>query len=407
VKAAAIRWLKLTSPAVGEGAIVQKMVKLPPGHKIVALSARMKVTGLKLNPAVDWNEARIALRFTNDKGDQVGGYPSMPALRADTDWTTKEVVLEVPEGATQLQLQPGLWGVAGTLELDDVTLTAYADRRAYTRRNVLPIREGLPEGRFEDATLTGWSVPNAQRIQVVDAGGGKALRVSNDNDNNNMTTQITFDLPKDWAGVTLSTRMRVQDIKLGPENAWHPNRWRQGGVHVAFLDDSGNEMGQGFGAFSGENTEWKEFTATSGVPYGATALRLTSGIFHASGTVELDDISLRGVAQVPLINAELPKDQSLTWGEEPVENLGAKRAQILLNGLWRFVPAVGETATNPQSGWGYIRVPGSWKGDQMPGIVAKGQGRMWMVFEGDKIDQAWYERGDHHSRELGRTRRGA
>ncbi len=94
--------------------------------------------------------------------------------------------------------------------------------------------------------------------------------------------------------------------------------------------------------------------------------------------------------EVPVGNAVLPGNQRLNWGQEPVNAVSTTRGQISLNGLWRFVPAEGATAKDRQVGWGYIRVPGNWKnnGD----LVARGQGRMWQNFNGDQLNQAWYER---------------
>lgn len=95
-------------------------------------------------------------------------------------------------------------------------------------------------------------------------------------------------------------------------------------------------------------------------------------------------------AAMPLSDAKLPANQKLGWGEELVKSLSATRGEVSLNGLWRFVPAEGEAGRDPKSGWGYIRVPGSWKRNE--DIVARGEGGPWQGYNGDAIGQMWYER---------------
>jgi beta-galactosidase len=90
----------------------------------------------------------------------------------------------------------------------------------------------------------------------------------------------------------------------------------------------------------------------------------------------------------PLVDAPTPNN--LNWDKAEVQPISSKRAQISLNGQWKFMPAEGATASDPKSGWGYIRVPGNWKNNN--DITARGQGRVWQNFNGDKVNAAWYER---------------
>jgi beta-galactosidase len=78
------------------------------------------------------------------------------------------------------------------------------------------------------------------------------------------------------------------------------------------------------------------------------------------------------------------------WGEETVTAISPTRGEISLNGLWKFLPAEGATARNPQKGWGYITVPGNWKDGK--NIVARGQGSVWQSWKPDESPAAWYER---------------
>ncbi len=78
----------------------------------------------------------------------------------------------------------------------------------------------------------------------------------------------------------------------------------------------------------------------------------------------------------------------------PEVALGPNRAEIVLDGLWRFQPAKRADATAPDAGdWGLIRVPGAWAPQRahIPGVVEKGAGDLWKT-PPDELAAAWYER---------------
>jgi beta-galactosidase len=72
--------------------------------------------------------------------------------------------------------------------------------------------------------------------------------------------------------------------------------------------------------------------------------------------------------------------------------LGPRRAVVCLNGLWRFQPALGPAVASPQStGWGWVRVPGSWRAWGAFEGVTRASGPSWDGFDGEN-PAAWYER---------------
>ncbi|HEX8238042.1 MAG TPA: hypothetical protein VF600_19030, partial [Abditibacteriaceae bacterium] len=95
-------------------------------------------------------------------------------------------------------------------------------------------------------------------------------------------------------------------------------------------------------------------------------------------------------------DAALPAGERLYWGEEPVEVLSSKRAEVVLNGLWKFQPGVAGAKEPAAAGWGYIRVPGSWRAGYstiaIPQVAAPGNGPMWEPWKNDALDQGWYQR---------------
>jgi beta-galactosidase len=80
-----------------------------------------------------------------------------------------------------------------------------------------------------------------------------------------------------------------------------------------------------------------------------------------------------------------------------VTPINAKRAQVSLDGIWRFMPAVAEGGT-PKAGWGQIRVPGSWAtrrgraGGTTSDLLGRGTGPQWQLYDGGRLAAAWYER---------------
>ncbi|HEX8833143.1 MAG TPA: glycoside hydrolase family 2 TIM barrel-domain containing protein, partial [Abditibacteriaceae bacterium] len=110
------RWVQLR-----DGAVLSQVVKFPERAKTVVVSARLKLSNYEKGPQV-WHRARVSMTFQNAKGEQVGVLPVIPDLSANSDWVTKEVTLTVPVGATQLFLEPGLWGSKGLFEIDDLVV---------------------------------------------------------------------------------------------------------------------------------------------------------------------------------------------------------------------------------------------------------------------------------------------
>ncbi len=134
--------------------------------------------------------------------------------------------------------------------------------------------------------------------------------------------------------------------------------------------------------------------------YKATVDEIRIGTTQASvlprgdGAKAAKPIDLAAGAADARLSAKLP----MTWNKESIVSLNDKRGEVVLNGLWKFMPAVPGMSKPVNKGWGYIWVPESWKprtswrGTTMPGLAAKGQGRMWQNFNGKTLYRAWYER---------------
>lgn len=150
------------------------------------------------------------------------------------------------------------------------------------------------------------------------------------------------------------------------------------------------KAGCGLGRYS-----FRELVA---VPRGATAVRVR---FHHDGTLGESTISnwVLNVAgeRGEQLDAPLPAGRSLDWGKEPVVASGSHRAEIVLNGLWRFQPA--HSKLNPKNplphGWGYINVPGTWTPGEAVGLAIAGGGELWSDTPFDKLATAYFHRKVH------------
>jgi beta-galactosidase len=99
-------------------------------------------------------------------------------------------------------------------------------------------------------------------------------------------------------------------------------------------------------------------------------------------------------ATAPLADAELPSGIMLNWDKTSIVTVNAKRVQVSLAGIWRFIPAAEGTAEPPKVGWAYIKVPGSWQGSRgrSGDFVARGAGPPWDLYDGARVARAWYQR---------------
>jgi beta-galactosidase len=114
------RWVQLR-----DGAMLEKVVRLDPKWKRIIISTRMKMSDYVKGPE-GWQRPHIAIRFLDDADLTYGDYVPTPEVHGNTDWTMRRVAFDIPEGAKQLRLQPGLWGTKGLLEFDDIIVKAYA-----------------------------------------------------------------------------------------------------------------------------------------------------------------------------------------------------------------------------------------------------------------------------------------
>lgn len=80
------------------------------------------------------------------------------------------------------------------------------------------------------------------------------------------------------------------------------------------------------------------------------------------------------------------------------EDISPVRARISLNGLWRFQPALDASTAAPSAGWGSLRVPGRWNGEDVAygGFTVRDERGAavgdWLGVKLGAVTDVWYQR---------------
>jgi beta-galactosidase len=264
----------------------------------------------------------------------------------------------------------------------------------------------LPNGNFEtldaQGNPIGWEM-RAVNTKIVAEKNGNHYLVSDPKSPDALPwASTTVSIPPGPGRLRVTARMRVRNLQPGKES------WQTARIGMRYEDKEGKLLGYPETPQARADMPWTTLSAESEIPTGAHHVDVDVGNFGASGEVAFDDIEIALVqaaapppaaasfSVAPTADATLPPGERLYWGEEPVEKLSSKRAQVVLNGLWKFQPGVAGAKEPASVGWGYLRVPGSWRTGYstiaIPQMVSPGSGPMWEPWQKDALDQGWYER---------------
>ena len=254
----------------------------------------------------------------------------------------------------------------------------------------------LPQGDFKNPGVStewaeGFNIPrNNQEFQIVSENGKSWLRLENHDAGRQLDYVHAYvKVTPEIESLTISVRLKATNLKVGTEG-WHDAR-----VAMVF------EGASGYPAQIPElraDSDWVTKTVELQVPKGATRLNIQPAMFRCTGVFEVADLTvtphlvLSAPAQVA--DAVLPAGLSLNWDKASIVTVNAKRAQMSLDGIWRFIPATEGAAEPAKAGWAYIKVPGSWQRAQgrSSAYVALGGGPQWQLYDGARVAHAWYER---------------
>ncbi|HEX4141475.1 MAG TPA: hypothetical protein VHY09_14090 [Candidatus Methylacidiphilales bacterium] len=139
-----------------------RQVSLPPGLKAVQVSVRYRTSGVKLDNTKDAG-VRGSFVFLDAVQIKFAPSPAPLALSPAADkWTTATAKIAVPEDATSLWLNVGMFGVqAGQLDLADVAITPLPSDELPAQPTVADTNtvEGVPIRRDGPRTIIGYGEP--------------------------------------------------------------------------------------------------------------------------------------------------------------------------------------------------------------------------------------------------------
>ncbi len=252
----------------------------------------------------------------------------------------------------------------------------------------------LPQGSFErpgvnTAWAEGFNIPQNQEFQVISAEGKSWLRIENHDAGRQLDYVHAYvRVAPEIESLTISVRMKTTNLKIGKEG-WHDAR-------VAMSFEGGSF---GFPPKVPElraDSDWITQSVDLQVPKGATRLNIQPAMFYCTGVFEIADLTVTPhlTATTPLADAELPAGMTLNWDKTSIVTVNARRAQVSLAGIWRFIPAAEGAMEPPKLGWAYIKVPGSWQSSRgrSADFLALGGGPQWDLYDGARVARAWYQR---------------
>ncbi|MBV9866837.1 MAG: hypothetical protein JO316_15890 [Abitibacteriaceae bacterium] len=258
---------------------------IDPTWRRIRVQGRLRVQGLKRG-ANEWETTRLQYWFTDGGSNMIGPWQRPMEIKHDTDdWVLMRSEAKVPLGATRLRISPEILNAAGQADYDDIKVMqepAWLD---------LPIRDGFPEGTFEnvdeEGNPAGWILDDKEHAQVAEEKGNHFLRLINDNIDDSVSASTEFKLNPTWKKIKIRLRMRGKNIKIGPS----PNDESHPRLAYEFADDNG-KVGPWVGNLPTlpQSSDWetKEIEAT--IPPDAKYIMLRPEMVYSSGIMDIDDI---------------------------------------------------------------------------------------------------------------------
>jgi beta-galactosidase len=246
---------------------------------------------------------------------------------------------------------------------------------------------------IQDGKMEGWYIPpqNKENIKIIEEDGDKFLRIENNDPERVINFGTHILLERDWGALVIKAKMRVKELKCGKEG-WHNAR-----IVISYTDEKGKILSYPSCPFLSSDTDkWVEKKVIITIREDAKKLGIQPGLYYSTGIFDISYIEIEPVKKGESIDGELPFSEKIYWGKEPIEKISETRQEIVLNGIWKFMPAIEEAFTRPtERGWGYIWVPGAYfayNWSNLPGVISQGIGNQWISSGISDIGRVWYER---------------
>jgi beta-galactosidase len=240
-------------------------------------------------------------------------------------------------------------------------------------------RDGCPDGWGKAQGVAMRSDAEGSWLRIERPGAGVSQRIR---------------LDPSWYKLGLSLRMRTSGVVVGDAG------WKDARLAMTFVDGAGQRVGNWPNVFHASGTTaWTVCERTYAIPKGAAFLQLAPTNYGTAGTADFAAIRIavvQGAAQQE--DLPLPAGQAAPWEAGSAASVSSPtRGRICLNGLWRFLPVIGEAAPRVPAngeGWGWFKVPGMWPGPSGTPVQTVHLSP-WLEQAGadpGKMEQAWYRR---------------
>ncbi len=277
------KWLAITNNTAKNWGTLRYKLPLAPDWKRLRVSAQLKVKNLK-NVTEWWHTSRLDFNILDAK-DQVLSYGRGLNLWKNSDWTTLHKFIVIPEGATSLSLEPGFFYSTGELLIDNIRVEANVPIEAR------PIREGFPEGTFENIEGSGWPegfepwIP--ETLKMVEENGNHFVRLTGQPPGQSSGLDGRFALPPQWKRVKVKARVRLTNYTRGAKN------WETAKIGVVAEDETSQVAGNNLKpAEISPSEQWTTVEITNPVPKGATMLNVRPQLSNSIGVLDVDDLEI-------------------------------------------------------------------------------------------------------------------
>lgn len=238
------------------------------GHRLL-ITGQVKATGVSDKPN-SWNGIKVMVTYTTADG-QVN-YPQATIGTGTFDWTNVYAVVVLPSNVTSITLALGLEFVTGTVAFDNIKVES----------NPILFNE-----TFDDSAASSrWTGTSS----LVAHGAGQAIEITNVNASG--SNCITRSLPC----ATLRGRViTLQASVKGTNISTPPNSWNGIKVMITYSTSSGTyyypqlKIAPASGTF-----DWTKIQRQITIPDNATSIWITLGLELSSGTLDIDDVAIKG-----------------------------------------------------------------------------------------------------------------
>ena len=200
----------------------------------------------------------------------------------------------------------------------------------------------LPQGSFElleGGAAKGWKLLPGAELKAD--GTNHYLQFTGVEGKDSAWALATLKLDPEWGMLKVSARLKVTNLKCGPE-AWH-----KANFILNFRTADGKDAGYPGGPSLSADSDWVTQTVTVDIPKHAASLHLQPGLWASSGVMCLDDVTITPVEKTGLFPGPIvPLTREAGFVEGRFETLAADGRQPQGWGEWPVVAQLMEEGGN-------------------------------------------------------------